>query len=169
MLFIDHEEILKKSINSGYNMKFDEFVKYNKINLNEIFVDNLFHNIQNNLPIYIDENKIGYFGYKGSLSKQKDLICNILKDYFIGHKDKLYFELNNIQYLEFKKEKEKMLVSFQKDTNKIYELYPSILITRGKSTTKHLIITPRLFKELLMLCNTEKGKQVRKYYMTSFN
>ena len=60
-MFLDYEEILKNSINSGYNLKFNEFIEYNKINLNEIFVDNLFHNIQNNLPIYMDEDKIGYF------------------------------------------------------------------------------------------------------------
>jgi hypothetical protein len=44
-------------------------------------------------------------------------------------------------------------------------LYPPVLTTRGKATTKHILISPKLFKEMLMLCNTEKGKQVRRYYL----
>ena len=33
------------------------------------------------------------------------------------------------------------------------------------SKVKHILILPNLFKRLLMLCNTEKGKRVRNYYI----
>ena len=32
---------------------------------------------------------------------------------------------------------------------------------RGKANAKHLLVAPKLFKEMLMVCQTEKGKQVR--------
>jgi hypothetical protein len=36
---------------------------------------------------------------------------------------------------------------------------------RGTNTTKHLLVHPKLFKEMLMMCQTKKGKQVRRYYI----
>ena len=50
--------------------------------------------------------------------------------------------------------------------NKICDtLYPNPIIARGVINTIHLLIMPRLFKEILMLCNTDKGKQVRSFYL----
>ena len=46
--------------------------------------------------------------------------------------------------------------------NKII-LYPNSKSFQNK--TKHLFVSTRMFKEMLMLCNTKKGKQVRKYYI----
>ena len=163
-MFLDYEEILKNSINSGYNLKFNEFIEYNKINLNEIFVDNLFHNIQNNLPIYMDEDKIGYFGYSGDIRKQKELLIRLINENFLEHKNKFYFEYNNKKYIEFKVNQNKFLMTLERGIRNIDDLYP-IKDGKNSSKIKHLIITPKLFKELLMLCNTEKGKQVRKYYI----
>ena len=163
-MFLDYEEILKNSINSGYNLKFNEFIEYNKINLNEIFVDNLFHNIQNNLPIYMDEDKIGYFGYSGDIKEQKKSLYNIIKENFLEHKNKFYFEYNNKEYIKFKVKQLKFLTGEHSPVRNIDDLYP-IKDGKNSSKIKHLIITPKLFKELLMLCNTEKGKQVRKYYI----
>ena len=142
-------------------MKFTDFIKFNAINLNESYVDTFFHNLQSDIPIYMSENMIEYFGYKGDAKEQKKSINFLINENFLEYKNELYFEYDNKKYIEFRKEKEGMLV----DTNNLDKLYPPALNTRGKSNTKHILISPKLFKRLLMLCNTEKGKQVRNYYI----
>jgi hypothetical protein len=47
----------------------------------------------------------------------------------------------------------------------INTIYPPVPTGRGTSTTKHTLIMPKLFKEMLMMCQTEKGKQVRRFYI----
>ena len=51
MLLLNEEQIMEKSLNSRINMKFNEFTKFNDIDLDEIKVDKFFHNIENNIPI----------------------------------------------------------------------------------------------------------------------
>jgi len=110
MLFLDDESILEKSINSGINMKFNDFIKFNKIDLNEIYVDKLFHNLQNKLPIYMNEEMIEYLGYAGSLDKQKEKLNNILSSKnFSKYKGQLYFKYNANEYIVFRAEKSESL------------------------------------------------------------
>jgi hypothetical protein len=163
MLRLNANQILKNSIKSGINMKFTDFIKFNAINLNESYVDTFFHNLQSDIPIYMSEQMIEYFGYKGPKSNQIEYIKKIINDNFLEYKNELYFEYDNKQYIEFRKEKEEILWSENSDHNDLDKLYP---LKTGKSKkTKHILITPKLFKRLLMLCNTEKGKQVRRYYL----
>ena len=165
MLRLNTKQILEKSIKSGINMKFTDFIKFNTINLNESYVDTFFHNLQSDIPIYMSETMIEYFGYKGSKKHQMESVKKIINDNFLDYKNNLYFEYDNKQYIEFRKEKEEILWSEFSDHNNLDKLYPPALTTRGKTNTKHILISPKLFKEMLMLCNTEKGKQVRRYYL----
>jgi hypothetical protein len=160
MLRLNTKQILEKSIKSGINMKFTDFIKFNTINLNESYVDTFFHNLQSDIPIYMSEQMIEYFGYKGSKKHQMESVKKIINDNFLDYKNNLYFEYDNKQYIEFRKEKEGML----SNVNNLDKLYP---LKTGKNICKlkHILIAPKLFKRLLMLCNTEKGKQVRNYYI----
>jgi len=128
--------------------------------LNESYVDTFFHNLQSDIPIYMNEKMIEYFGYKGDARDQKKSINNLINDNFLDYKNELYFEYDNKQYIEFRKEKEESLPN---NTN-LDKLYP-LKTGKNMSKVKHILVTPKLFKRLLMLCNTEKGKQVRNYYI----
>jgi hypothetical protein len=165
MLRLNTKQILEKSIKSGINMKFTDFIKFNTINLNESYVDTFFHNLQSDIPIYMSETMIEYFGYKGTPKVQKELLNRIINDNFLEYKNNLYFEYNNKQYIEFRNKKSEILSPLSSGDNNLDKLYPPALTTRGKTNTKHILISPKLFKEMLMLCNTEKGKQVRRYYL----
>ena len=80
MLLLNESEILSKSLAYGNNLKFKDFVEYNNIDLNSIFVDKIFHNIHTNLPIYMDDAMIEYFGYSGDLKSQSNATsCCTLK------------------------------------------------------------------------------------------
>ena len=164
MLRLNPKQILEKSIKSGINMKFTDFIKFNTINLNESYVDTFFHNLQSDIPIYMSEQMIEYFGYKGTHIKQKELLNRLISENFLDYKDQLYFEYDNKQYIEFRKEKEESLITPERGIKKIDELYP-LKTGKNMSKVKHILVSPKLFKEMLMLCNTEKGKQVRRYYL----
>jgi hypothetical protein len=164
MLRLNAKQILEKSIKSGINMKFTDFIKFNSIDLNESYVDTFFHNLQSDIPIYMSENMIEYFGYKGSPKVQKELLNRLINENFLEYKNELYFDYDNKTYVEFRKEKEEILKTLESGVKKIDELYP-LKTGKNMSKVKHILITPKLFKEMLMLCNTEKGKQVRRYYL----
>lgn len=59
------------------NMKFDEFVRFNSIDLDSIFVDKFFHNIRNDMhhfdkSTYMNQDMIEYFGYSGILKNKSN-------------------------------------------------------------------------------------------------
>ena len=78
MLRLNPKQILEKSIKSGINMKFTDFIKFNTINLNESYVDTFFHNLQSDIPIYMSEQMIEYFGYKGTKFHQIESVKKII-------------------------------------------------------------------------------------------
>ncbi len=165
---LNAKHILEKSImndlhanNSRINMKFTDFIKFNSINLNESYVDTFFHNLQSNIPIYMSEHMIEYFGYKGTPKAQKKTLNRLINENFLEYKNELYFEYDNKTYIKFRKETEESLISTVNNLDKLYPLKTG----KNMSKVKHILISPKLFKRLLMLCNTEKGKQVRNYYI----
>ena len=164
MLRLNPKQILEKSIKSGINMKFTDFIKFNAINLNESYVDTFFHNLQSDIPIYMSEQMIEYFGYKGTPKVQKESLNYLISENFLDYKNELYYVYDNKKYVEFRKEKEEILKTLESGVKKIDELYP-LKTGKNMSKVKHILVSPKLFKEMLMLCNTEKGKQVRRYYL----
>jgi len=168
MLLLDEKQILENSLNNNVNLTFNQFIKFNEIDLDEIKVDNFFHNLQNNIPIYMNNTMIEYFGYSGSLIEQKRRLKELIETNFIDYKDQLYYIHNNKEYAKYI-ENLKWDQSHSKNTDEkldvIKAIYPPVPTGRGTSTTKHTLIMPKLFKEMLMVCQTEKGKQIRSFYI----
>ena len=75
MLLLNEQQILNDSLVTNIQMTFKEIISFNNIDLDSIMVDKLFHNINNDLPIYMDESMVEYFGYSG-LIKTFLKICN---------------------------------------------------------------------------------------------
>jgi hypothetical protein len=141
MLSINAKKILAKSLESGVNMKFIQFIKFNGINLDESYVDTFFHNLESDVPIYMSEKVISYFGYKGTVSVQKDTLNALISENFIDYEKQLYFKYSNDEYIKFRNEKIEILSQEISWDNKIDELYP---LETGKNSCKrmHLLITP---------------------------
>lgn len=165
MLLLDEKKIMADSLEHG-TMKFVEFVKFNNIDLDSIFVDKFFHNIQNNMPIYMNKDMIGYFGYSGLMKAQRKRLCELIETNFIDYQDKLWWDFKNKDYIEYRKS-----LLGQANHKKIDEsvdlelLYPPAPTGQGKSNTKHLLVSPKLFKGMLMMCQTSKCKRIRRYYV----
>jgi hypothetical protein len=167
MLLLDEQKILERSLRTKANMSFVQFIDFNKIDLDTIKVDKFFHNLNNNIPIYMNETMIEYFGYSGIMKKQKESIKNMIEENFIEYKDQLYHVYDNKDYNKYLENLESEY-SDSKNPEKIVDIntiYPPVPTGRGTSTTKHTLIMPKLFKEMLMMCQTEKGKQVRRFYI----
>ena len=158
------KDMIIKSIKSGINMKFTEFLTFNDIKLENNIVDKFFHNINLDIPVYMSSETIEYFGYEGTFKKQKEKINELIKNNFIEYKNQSYWIYDNDKYNTFLIEYNKKLDNLE-SLKRDSKLYPLVDKSKGKSTTKHLIIMPEMFKEMLMLCGTDKGKQVRKYYI----
>jgi phage anti-repressor protein len=152
-------------------MPFKDFVIFNNIDLNTIMVDKIFHNIRNDMPIYMDEAMIEYFGYSGDLDRQRKSLIRLINDNFSEYQNQLWHSYKNKEYIEFcEKTKENLkggqpLFKNNDENLEISSLYPTASTGKSASRIKHLLISPKLFKEMLMLAQTDKGKQVRRYYI----
>ena len=101
MLLLNETEIIEKSLNAGVNMKFSEFIKFNNIDLDSVKVDKFFHNLDNNIPIYMDETIISYFGYSGKLRDQKTRIKELFETNFSEQQNQLWHIYNNKDYKKY--------------------------------------------------------------------
>jgi hypothetical protein len=171
MLLLNEQQIMENSLATQNQMTFKQFVLFNNIDLDTIMVDKIFHNIRNDIPIYMDESMIEYFGYSGNLKIQKIRLKELIDTNFNEYQNKLWHSYKNKEYIEFCEKTHKRLEFGQtnsknnEEKTEISSLYPPAPTGRGTSTTKHLLVMPKLFKEMLMLAQTDKGKQVRRYYI----
>jgi phage anti-repressor protein len=154
MLLLNEQQIMENSLATQNQMTFKQFVLFNNIELDSIMVDKIFHNIRNDIPIYMDEPMIEYFGYSGSLKTQRLSLNVLINTNFIEYQNQLWHSYKNKEYIEFCEKTQKSL-----------SLYPPAPTGRGISTTKHLLVMPKLFKAMLMLCQTERGKRIRNYFL----
>jgi phage anti-repressor protein len=154
MLLLNESQIMKKSLEVNLQMSFKEFIIFNNIQLDCVMVDKIFHNINQDMPIYMDEVMIEYFGYSGKMIHQRESIKKLIETNFLEYQNQLWHSYKNKEYIEF----------CEKNIKKS-SLYPPAPIGRGTSTTKHLLVMPKLFKAMLMLCQTERGKRIRNYFL----
>ena len=116
---------------------------------NDVFFDNFWQNIKDDIWIYIDDNMLKYIGYNRLENKKnKQDYLNILKENFdIDIDYKLLFAN---QFKEFSKSYKLTLRNeYINDHNKV----------------KHLIVSPDCFKQSLMLLRTKKATEIKKYYI----
>jgi hypothetical protein len=171
MLLLDEKQIMEKSLAAKIKLTFKEFVNFNDIDLNTIMVDKIFHNISNDMPIYMDDHMVEYLGYNGKMKDQRTCVKLLIVKNFSDYQNKLWYSYKNKEYIEFCENIDENLEidqSISKNTDEKIEkssIYPPAPTGRGTSTTKHLLVMPKIFKEMLMLAQTDKGKQVRRYYI----
>ena len=159
-----YEKYINKAIASSIKLlTIKEFVETTEFNINPETFDILFMNINDEgIPIYINSSMLDWMGYKGKSMKQKQLLKELLNRNFDENTD--YKILKNLEYKEFFKEENKKI----KDTQiSIFNsTFPEPAKGPSARSITHLIIMPDAFRSLCMMINTDKGKQIRKYYIT---
>ena len=106
-------DMVTKSINSGINMKFTEFITFNDIKLENFIVDKFFHNIRDDLAIYMSDELIEYFGYSGNIKEQKKSLNELINNNFSEHKNEFYWIYTNKDYSKFLKERILLINNFE--------------------------------------------------------
>jgi phage anti-repressor protein len=124
----------------------------NKINYNldNIYIDRFWYNIEEDKWIYLDNNLIIWLDYK-DIRRGKEQIIKLLKKYFIDNDD--YKILNNETF----------------NINNFYAGQESARNydedNRGLHNKQYITLSPDCFKQLCMYIGTNKAKEIKKYYI----
>ena len=103
--------------------------------INKIYIDKFWNNIESEDWIYLDAELINWFGYK-EIAGGKEQLIKIIKREFEIEED--YKILNNDEYIE----------SIENNNN-----------------FKHILMNSDCFKNICMLVGTSKSKDIRQYYI----
>ena len=176
MLILDEKAILEKSLALHEPMIFNEFIVFNNIDLDIIKVDKFFHNIRNDIPMLLDETLIKYFGYsddmpentpkqiREKLKKQKESVKELFETHLLEYQNQLWWVYNTDEYEKFLRSEYSDHKNIENlSPEMIHQLYP--LVKKKGQKPNYILVMPKLFKEALMLCQTEKGKQIRRFYI----
>jgi phage anti-repressor protein len=117
--------------------------------LNKLYIDKFWNNIESEDWIYLDEELINWFGYK-ELLKGKEKIVKFLKNEFEIEDD--YKILNNEEYIN------------SIENNNSFNSPAAGELKYGPAT-KHILIKSDCFKNICMLVGTIKSKEIQKYFI----
>jgi hypothetical protein len=135
--------------NNNELLTIKELLNVINYDINNIYIDKFWDNIQNDKWIYIDDNMIDWMGFNRSEHKKnKQDYINILKENFEIHTE--YELLNSIEFNTFLSAKNWRLENIEINQH---------------NRVKHLILSPDCFKQSLLLLKTDKAKEIKKYYI----
>ncbi len=166
------EELIKRALDAKFSMltiqEFTDVVGFQLSNF--LPFDLLWNSFSRGIPIYITNDLVQAFGYKGAIKTQKLSLLKLIKKYNIP-----IIQLSNDDYREF-------TGSFQatpnipqenaenkEENNKnldFNQLYPQLTKAQLKSRPLHNLIMPRDLKKLLLVVNTENGDAARDFVIS---
>jgi hypothetical protein len=139
------QKALDASINKVLPVK--EFIQITGLTLPNILpFEVMWGAFQCDQPIYLSDDLIRAFGYKGPLSSQKQSLNKIIDK----HTDVKVSRLTNEEYT-------KLLET----TN----CYPALTNAQLKSRPLHILIKPHDLKRIMMTVDTPNGNSIRTYYI----
>jgi hypothetical protein len=147
-------EIIKKE--NKELLTINEFIVNKNYNMENIYVDRFWGNINKDTWLYIDEILIDWIGYKKSNGKFKYI--DIIKKNFELNKDYKLFDYNEITNLFHSPLGEN-------EINKEILQFKDKITDNLHNRTQHIILSPRCFKKSLMIIKTQKANIIRDYYI----
>jgi hypothetical protein len=152
----------KDTLKVGRMLTLSEFINYTKFNIDDFSMRKFYYNMYTEIPIYIDNSIIEWFGYKGFIREQRKQIRRMLQNNFSDYKDEYWFEYSNLEYKEFYK---KNSMGVKTPIENMENLYPDPIEFKGKNKIKHLIIHPTIFKHIVLMADTKNSMNIRNYYI----
>lgn len=137
-------------------LNINKFIIEKQYNINDIYFDRFYKNINNKHWIYVDETLIKWIGYKQSNGKFKfiDLIkknFNKTDDYLIYNYDEILKIIHSP--CEENETTKEIINNKEQIKNNLH------------NRTNHIILSPRCFKKSLMIIKTKKAEKIRDYYV----
>lgn len=139
------------------NLDMIQFAKNNNFEIDRIYIDKFWNNINNQHWLYVDDELINWIGYTNTIASSKQKYINLLKDNFKEYNDFKIYNYDDLQKIFHL-------------SPKIDEMNQEILRYKDKlinthNRTLHLIISPRCFKKSLMMVRTNRADDIREYYI----
>jgi hypothetical protein len=153
-----YADYVNKAIGSSVKLlTMKEFIDITGFEVDSKTFDILFMNINDEgVPIYINADMLNWMGYTG---EEKTQLLSIKKHMERNFDESDYKLLKNTEYKTFIKDEIKG--SHMATLN-----FPEPATGASARSKTHLIVMPEAFRHLCMMINTNKGKQIRKYYTT---
>jgi hypothetical protein len=158
--------MIEKALQRSTMHNIREFIDVTGFELHEILpFDSMWNAFYADEYIYVTDDLIKAFGYKGELKTQKLSLMKLIKKYDIPT-----IQMNNEEYDEF-------LSSLQathnlqqiesKEAQESNEIanhsYPPLVKSTGKGKTMHTLITTKSFKKLILVVHTLQGDAARDF------
>jgi len=131
------------------------YINEYKYNINKVYVDKFWSNINNKDWIYVDDQLIDWIGFNTSTGRAKFL--HLIKENF---KENINFKI-----YDYKKITEIFHSPLGANENNKEILAYKDKLKNIHNRTTHLILSPKCFKKSLMMIRTEKANQIRDYYV----
>ena len=87
-------QALQKLSAKNPNLSLKQFMDVTHCNIDELYISKFMKNIEDNSPIFIDDQIIRWLGYKGLISNCRKHLKRTLKEYNIFYKQKEYNQLD---------------------------------------------------------------------------
>ena len=160
-----YETYVNKAIAASIKLlTIKEFIDITGFEVNAETFDILFMNINDEgIGVYINKIILDWMGWQSVEFAEKLRDCKyLLKKNFEENTD--YKILKNKDYILFLNKE----IQNIKDENVLIfnSNFPEPVTGASARSKTHLIVMPDAFRHLCMMINTEKGKQIRKYYIT---
>jgi len=157
------EDATKTNLNLKPVLSIQEFIDKTKFDIDSFIIDKFWNNMHEDLDIYIDDTIINWMGYTGKSFKIRQNFSKLL---FNFTKDKDYQILSNDEYGKIFDTIEGIKKIYGRTDATIRNIYPSVKYGKGKYQTKHILVKPDTFREIMMMLNTKKAGEIRKYYLS---
>jgi hypothetical protein len=149
-------------------MTIQEFIKVSGFPIDGFILDNFFHNLNDDIPVYVTNELIEWcgFGSKEFLHKKQEF-NRLLKNFKEGED---YWSYTNKEYAEYYKKSISLARDIETNPESKEETlnaphFPDPSEFIGKNKTKHIILTVWCFKNILMMLDTKKAEEIRIYYL----
>ena len=146
------EIAIKNSLTIG------EYIKETNYDIDKFIIDKFWNQMNDDMDIYMDNETLKWMGYDCKRIRDNKKYFNKLLQNFEEGKD--YYIYNNTEYDN--KCYRDLDIAIKKN-------YPEPETKRGNVNSRHTLIKPDTFREIMMMLKTKKAKDVRKYYLALEN
>jgi hypothetical protein len=123
-----------------------DFIETKGYEVDQLYVDKFWNNISDDQWIYVGSEMLEWIGYQTERVRQsKELYVKLLSKHFIKGEDYEHLDASEI--------------------GRFHDITGDVMDSRLHNRSKTLVVAPDCFKEALMIMDTTRAKEIRKYYL----
>lgn len=169
-------QFIKKAFDGNISLEMltiNEFIQRTQFPIDMFMVDKFYHNLSDDMNLYITDEIIEWCGYSGEMRTQKLRFNDILKkftmdvDYWIYDGTDAYETYyNSVNAIQFTNNDTHSTECIKIQMDKFNYPHPDTFKNNPRyNRFNHIITTADCFKEIMMMLTTKKAKTIRQYYI----